>query len=214
MSNTYSSVGFANKYLKRDFISPLMLSKHQCDFFRSHFQYQRRVMEELCDTVPSKDKLEWCKENNHVVAPGPAFNTNLFGVIGFDCRLFSFIRDWWYVDEKQKFTLTDLVSGGKWLTLRKGAFPNSRAKIWPEQQKLVVFPEYIPNATEASYVLAMFSKIYDISLLPDTWVTTSSVNAMGAPVAVGRQDLGSLDIRSFWTNYPGALTGITSSLRL
>lgn len=156
------------------------------------FSYSEEQLAHFANTLPGEETIQWLLSNGYMLVPGPNRDLNLFGVRALDRSLFLHKEGVsWFEDKNQTFSRTDLVRGGKWLMLRKGEVPDPRNETWLQDLDRVRAPEYIPNVAEVSYGVTLYYKVRGECLLPNFWVSTSSVlygYKSAVRVCVGRFD--------------------------
>lgn len=168
----------ARAILGNDFISP----KEATEAWG--FAYTKVQLQQFAETLPDVKVLQWLREHNYALIPGPAEPKALLDVRSMQPAHFYSKKGGWYANDGETFSRNDKVAV-KWLALRKDAVPNSFGKNWEEQTALLSTDEYVPNAGEVSWGVATYYKVRDIYLLPNFYVRTSSVNSGGARVVLG-----------------------------
>jgi hypothetical protein len=159
-------------------------------------------------TLPDVETILWLRANGCMLIAGPPTEMSLLEVRELENKLF-YSR--WYAKSKEKFTKTDVVQVGEWLTIRREAVQNSLDKTWEEQQDLITEVEHVPNASEVSYAVTAYFKVRGIYLLKDVYVRTSSVDADGNHVCVGIFDEGGLSVNHDWDDNRLSYIGISSA---
>ncbi|MFZ2252832.1 MAG: hypothetical protein WAW13_01505 [Minisyncoccia bacterium] len=194
--------------LRDDFIAP----KDVASMYG--FSYSEDQLAHFANTLPDFETLMWLRKNGFMLVAGPTTDLNLLGVRALNRSLFYNKNDdeAWFEEVKHTFTQADMVKGGEWLMLRKGAVPHSRSKNWGEQYMLVDDLERIPNTAEVSYGVTVYRKLCSVYLLPNFYVRTSSVDADGNLVCVGGFDELGIHIVSYMGNDRIDFVGVSSAL--
>lgn len=200
-------VDLARLILGNDFISPEDVANVY------GFSYSEDQLAHFADTLPDFETLMWLRTNGYMLVTGPTTDQNLLGVRALDRSLFYRKNDGdgWFEEEKQTFSRTDMVRGGRWLMLRKGDVPNSRSKNWKEQSSLVTSPEHVPNVAEVSYGVTVYRKVRGVYLLPNFYVRTSSAAAGGDRVGVGDFGEQGLGVGYDWDVIRADVLGVSSA---
>jgi len=175
------------------------------------FHYSDEQMTAFADTLPDEKTLQWLRTNGYMLLATPPSDMNLLQVRDLDNQLFYSKNDGWYAKDKEKFSRNDIVKAGEWLMVRKEQYVNSRSKSWDEQQKLLTEVEHVPNAPEVSYAVTAYYKVRGVYLLKGVYVRTSSVDAGGLCVLVGRFGADGLDVGSDWVDSRLNYFGVSSS---
>ncbi|WP_293004957.1 hypothetical protein [Nitrosomonas sp.] len=156
-----------------------------------NFSYSDEQLVNFSNTLPDFDTLIWLRTNGYMLVAGPNVDINMVDIYKINPSLYyskfpTFdYGEVWQENDKEKFPRLDMVKAGKWLMLRKGDVPNSRASPWSNQSKLVTSPEYIPNIAKVIYGVTVYHKIRSHYLLSNFYVRTSSSNMYGNSVGVG-----------------------------
>lgn len=145
--------------------------------------YTEEQLSHFVDTFPSQKALEWCHENGHMLVPGPNYPMSFLEVRDLMSEYF-YISNFGTAYERQPFAKIDKVKTD-WIMLRKGAVPGSVSQTWRKQNSLLSEDDEVPNAAEVAWCLAIYKAVRQNSLLPNTFVRTSSCNLLGHHVYVG-----------------------------
>jgi len=176
--NRYS---YARDILGDDFISPQQVAEAR------GVNYTEAQLASFASTLPSKEVLQWARDNGFAVVAGPPSEMNLLGIHELNTGLF-YSKDYpWFRGKSQKFARNDKV-GTAWLIVRKGPVPNSTYKMWNEQQALLRDVEYTPNVAEATWFFTTYAAVRGTRLVPNVYVRTSSADSDGDRVGVGYFD--------------------------
>ncbi len=150
----------ARAILGDDFISPEDIMKS-----REGIVYKDELLAKFCRNVPSKDVLEWCRDNNYMLVAGPDRPRSLLGIGDLNGDYESYGRKWAagnWVDTH-------------WITLRKEPVPQSLSKSFREQRTLLSFGEVVPGIARVAWCVTTYKAVRNIYLLPDVYVRTASV---------------------------------------
>ena len=205
-SDTTPALQRAHDILGDDFISPQEVAEAR------GVSYTETQLASLASTLPSKEVLQWARDNGFAVVAGPPRDTNLLDIHKLNTDLFYSKNDPWFANKRQKFARSDTV-GTTWLVVRKDPVPNSTSRTWGEQQELLSDVEYTPNVAEAVWFFTTYAAVRGIRLVPNVnvYVRTSSVSSDGGRVAVGSFDGQGLDVDDYWDGYRIDSLGVASA---
>ncbi len=181
----------AHVILGKDFITPENIMGAD-----KNIVYTDEQLSQFVDTVPSRELLGWCRDNNYMLVAGPNHPMSLLEVRALR-------KDYFYSEEgdwcaEQKFAEIDKAET-RWIMLRKEPVPGSILKNWSEQQALLSEAEVTPNPAEVVWCLATYKAVRGIYLLPNVYVRTSScTNHPHFHVIVGNFDARDLLIDFTW----------------
>lgn len=192
----------ARSILGEDFISPEEVAK-----FRK-LTYSNEQLVHFVDTLPAKEVLEWCLDNEFTLIAGPPSKMLPLEIRDLNKQLFYGKSDGWY--SKQKFSRDDQVVT-EWFILRKTIVPNSTSKTWSEQKRLISEWEYLPNAAETSWALTSYKEIRNIYLLPRIYTRTASQVAVSFRVSIGFFGGDGLDVYRNWDGGRYSDLGVVSA---
>ena len=176
--------------LGKDFISPEEIQKH-----RKGVVYMDEQLTQFGDTLPSKEVLEWCRDNGYMLIAGPNRPMSLLEVRSLRSDYFYSKEGGWYA--KQKFAEIDKVET-RWIMLRKEPAPQSTSKNWNEQQALLSEDEVTPNAAEVVWCMTTYKAVRNTYLLSSVYVRTSSLGLVGLRVFVGFFAAEGLVVDYYW----------------
>ncbi|OGZ61594.1 MAG: hypothetical protein A3H51_02045 [Candidatus Spechtbacteria bacterium RIFCSPLOWO2_02_FULL_38_8] len=202
-SGTVPSYQRARDILGDDFISPQEVAEAR------GVSYTEVQLSQLASTLPSKEVLQWARDNGFAVVAGPPSEMNILGIRDLNPQLFWSKQSGWYAESSEKFARKD-TTGTTWLVLRKDPVTNSTRKTWSEQQELLTDVERVPNAAEAAWFFTTYAAVRGTRLVPNGYVRTSSVDSDGDHVHVGFDD-GGLGVSSSWYGYCGDGIGVASA---
>lgn len=174
------------------------------------WSYTDDQLAHFTETLPDFETLMWLRSNGYMLVATPPTDTNLLQVRDFDNQLFYSKSKGWYAEGKEKFARDDVVKAGEWLMVRKEPYPDSRRKNWDEQKNLLTEVEHVPNAPEVSYAITAYFKVRGVYLLKGVYVRTSSVDADGDRVFVGRFDADGLSVGNDWGDGRRGIFGVSS----
>ncbi|MFZ2682194.1 MAG: hypothetical protein WAZ14_03825 [Patescibacteria group bacterium] len=169
----------AREILGNDFISPGEIEASRPGLVYSLLQWQ-----ELSNSVPSKEVLEWCRDNGFMLVAGPPRPMSLLEIHELDRGHLHSKEANWYAAESEAFASYDKAAC-RWLMLRKEPVPDSIEKTWDEQQQLLSSLEVTPNVAEQVWGLAIYKAVRGVGLLRFVYVRTSSTDSDGNRVSVG-----------------------------
>lgn len=172
----------ARQILGNDFIFPEEIEKN-----REAVSYTEAQLQNLIESIPPQETLQWLKENDYVLIAGPPMPMNLMDVVLLNKELFfSYysINAAWYTMEE--FAINEKVTPG-WIAIRKKPIPGSPTLRWNEQLTLLSKTEVIPNIAEVSYFVTTVQEVRQEYLFPLTYVRTSTMlpNIDGIHVMAG-----------------------------
>jgi len=135
--------------------------------------------------VPHREVLEWARDNNCMVVPGPPRKLNLADIRKLNVGTLYGGLPAWYEDPAEQFSRSDKVKP-EWLVIRKGWVPDSTNKSWSEQLATLGHFEDVLNVAEAVWAFDTYYKVRGEYPFSDiTYVRTSSVYSGGGHVYVG-----------------------------
>ena len=172
----------ARTILGKDFISPEEVAES-----RRGVVYTSSQLSWFGDNLPTREVLEWCRDNGYILVAGPPKALSLLEIRELNRDYFYSKESGWYAEVQQKFSRDDRVLG-QWVMLRKGPVPNSTSRIWDEQQPLLSGLEIVPNAAEVIWGITTYKAVRNVYLLGGVYVRTSSLDAYGYRVRVGDFD--------------------------
>jgi len=135
---------------------------------------------------------------------------SLLEIRNLDAKLFYSKTGGWYADKRQKFSRRDLTAMG-WLAVRKTPVSKSFGRSYEKQQILLSSVESVPNAAEIAWFVTIYFRVRKISLFPDCYVRTSSLDSHGDRVNVGRFGADGLFVDSYWDENPCPGVGLSYS---
>lgn len=154
--------------------------------------YKDASLKHLAKTIPSKETLQWCKENNYAVVAGPPESMGIIEMYSLNPDFFFGISNEGF--RKNPFLKEDRVMT-EWLMIYKEPVPNStNARYWNEAIKLLLKEEQVPNAAKMTWFIMTFYEVRSIRLFERTYVRTSSVSSDNKRCIVGVNDEKGLDI--------------------
>ena len=195
----------AREILGNDFVSPEEIATA-----RRGVVYNPKQLLELGNTVPSKDVLEWCRDNGFMVVAGPSRPTSLLDIRELERSHFYTKEGGWYANDSETFARNDKATC-RWLILRKEPVPGSTNKTWNEQEKLLSEVEVVPNAAEMVWGMTAYKAVRGVYLLSSVYVRTSSVGSFGDRVGVGLFGEGGLGVHCWYDRDRYDLLGVSSS---
>lgn len=195
----------ASAILGKDFITPEEIASA-----RPGIVYTEAQLEEFESTLPSREELDWLRDNGFMLVAGPPRSMSLLEIRDLKNEYLYSKTGGWYSNDKEKFSRDDKAST-RWLKLRKGPVPNSTSKNWSEQQPLLSDIDYVPNAAEATWGATSYKAVRGVYLLPNVYVRTSSLDSVGFRVGVGIFGAGGLDVYGYWDDRRSDLLGLASA---
>ena len=195
----------ASAILGKDFITPEEISSA-----RPGIVYTEAQLEEFESTLPSREELDWLRDNGFMLVAGPPRPMSLLEIRDIKNEYLYSKTGGWYSNDKEKFARDDKATT-KWLKLRKGPVPNSTRKNWSEQQPLLSDVEYVPNVAEATWSVTSYKAVRGVYLLPNVYVRTSSLGSGGARVSVGSFDARGLNVSNYWDDNRSDYLGLASA---
>lgn len=200
-SPTTDTTGYklAAAILGKDFITPEEIASA-----RPGIVYTEAQLEEFESTLPSREELDWLRDNGFMLVAGPPRDMSLLEIRDLKNEYLYSKTGGWYSNDKERFSRDDKATT-KWLKLRKGPVPKSTSKNWNEQQALLSEIEYVPNAAEATWTVTSYKAVRGTYLLPNVYVRTSSLDSDSHRVVVGGFDAKGLYVYYYWddTRYGG-----------
>jgi len=182
----------AHEILGKDFIPPEEIMRSRK---RKGIIYTNEQLAQFKKTVPAREILEWCLNNNYMLIAGPNRPMSLLELRTIKNGYIFPKRGGWYVNER--VSKKDKVET-KWYMIRKGPVPQSTLKSWYGQQYLISDVETVPNVAELVWAITTYKAVRDIYLLDEICVRTSSTDSDGDRISVGRFGSENLSIGSRW----------------
>ena len=202
----FPSYKLARSILGTDFISPEEIARIRLDIC-----YTAEQLSYFDDTMPSREVLEWCRDNGYLLVAGPGRPMSLLQVCALKPRYFYPADGDWYTEPSKIFSRRDLVDT-RWIMFRKEPAPNSAGKNWDEQQSLLSAVETVPNIAEVAWCTATYRAVRSIYLLRDIFVRTSSLAACdGQRVDIGYLEGIGFNIRYWWESGRDDYLGVSSA---
>ncbi len=195
----------ATMILGRDFISPEEITAKYPTLV-----YSEEQLDALEASLPKQQDLEWLRDNNYILLPGPNSPLSLLDIRNLNTAYFYSKTGGWYSEAKQTFASTDKTEV-RWIALRKEAVPGSYSKNWEEQKVLLSGLELVPNAAEAVWCITAYKAVRNINLFRSTYVRTSSLDADGDRVHVGSFDEHGLNVSYCWDYNRYGNLGVSAS---
>lgn len=170
----------------------------------------------LGKSLPDKATLEAIRDAGMFLLTGPPTAMSMLDIRALHADYFyskgpDQDDEGWYDDASEKFSRNDKIEALGWLALRKEPVANSFGKDWSEQSELVVEPMVVPNVAEAVWGLTTYKAVWDIYLLPNHYVRTSSCDSDGARVYVGNFDGGDIGVNDYLYSYRHSFLGVASA---
>jgi len=194
----------ARTILSKDFIAPEEIA------IARKLIYSDKVLRHFAETLPSKEALQWLRDNGFTLIAGTPSPLSLLEIRRINPRLFYSKSGGWYAEEKQKFSRNDKVTA-EWLMLRKSIVPNSTKMIWGGQQKLLTKVEYVPNVAEAAWGETTYKEVRGAWLFPNIYARTSSVFSNGCCVSFGDSSLDGVHVSNYWDDVRDDNLGLASA---
>lgn len=195
--------------LARLILGPDFITPEEIAVARHGVVYDEVQLDEFVATLPSNEKLAWCRANDCMVVATPPTPMSLLPIRDLNPEYFCTKTGGWYANEKERFS-RDMKTGSGWLMLRKGAVPNS-FNLWTKDQIKLPSPlEYVPNDAEVEWGVTTYKAVRGIFLLPDFYVRTASFDSGGSRVYVGVSGGGGLCVNS-WHGGPSSSLGVASA---
>lgn len=149
--------------------------------------YSAAQLQQFADTLPAAEELQWLRQDDYILVPGPATPQGLLDIRAMHTAHFYTKEDGWYANADQTFSRNDKANV-QWFKVPKAIYLTvSLNKSWDEQVAMIPEDCYILNATELAWVVTTYHAVRGIYLLPDH-ARTSSVSADGGHVGLGRFD--------------------------
>ncbi|MDP2586323.1 MAG: hypothetical protein Q8P32_00925 [Candidatus Komeilibacteria bacterium] len=205
LSENASAYEFARLTLGRAFITPEEVMRA-----RRGVVYTPEQLTEFKRILPTQDIIQWAKSNGFILVAGPAKPLSLLEIRDLDPIFFYAKSGDWYAGDAEKFSRDDKVDV-TWLMVRKEAVQDSFSKSWTEQTALLLEVEYVPNVAEVAWAVTTYKAVRGIYLMPNFYVRTSSVDALGNRVPVGLFGASGLAINDCWdVDRHGALAVVSA----
>jgi len=185
----------AYKILGEDFIPPEEIMRSRK---RKGVIYTDEQLTQFKKTVPTREALEWCLNNNYMLVAGPNRPMSLLEIRAIR-NGYIFPRNGGR-DANQKFFQKDKVKT-KWYMIRKNPVPESTSKSWKRQQNLLSDAETVPNVAEFAWAVTTYKAVRDTYLFGEIYVRTSSTDSDGDRVSAGHFINEDLFIGSHWDSY-------------
>ena len=176
-----TSYDLAKKILGDDFISPEEIMKSCKEIIYTDLQVSY-----FGKTVPVKEILEWCRDNNFILVAGPNRPMSLIEIRTMKNGYFYSKEGLWYDYQAQLYAKNDKVET-RWYMICKDIIPESTSKNWDEQHALVSEIETVPNAPEFFWAIITYKTVRGIDLfLNEICARTSSIVPSDIHAYIGR----------------------------
>jgi len=196
----------ARKILGKNFIPPEDVMDYDARCF-----YNSELIEQFHQSFLSlNNRLEWFKANNLTLLASPPKP-----ISAMDIRSsFLDIRPRFDSDHKEiKFPCTDKTSTG-WLIIQKEPSQKSFNKTLLEQKELLQSNEYIPNAADISWMIALFKALHKQLLFSRCYIRTSSIGSEKNCFCVGDTIRGGLMVDDYSNNFRYDFVGLVSAIQI
>jgi len=170
----------ARTILGKDFIPPERIMR-SC----KGIAYTNKQLAQFKKTVPAREILEWCRDNNFMLIAGPDRPMSFLEINVMRSNYFYFGKSGFYAD--RNFSQKDKVET-KWHMICKVPAPESVLKSWEEQQDTISDVETVPNVAEFTWAITTYKKIRGVYLFHKFYVRTSSLDLDGNHISVGNFD--------------------------
>jgi len=173
--------------------------------------YGKENLELLADTLPDAGDLRDLRAGTHLLLPMPPEPITLLGLRTLQAELFLARSGGWYAAEweAKKWADTETTGLCRWVAFRKTEVLGSLSKTPTEQDMLIPAGERCPYAAEQSWLTTTAEVVRGMRLFTEAWVRTSTLDAGGWRVGVGRRPDG-LGVGS-WGDVPGPCIGVASA---
>ena len=199
--------GSAREILGDDFISPEEIATAR------GLTYTTEQLAMFGTTLPSKEVLEWCRDNDFMLVAGSPRDMSLLDIRELERNYLYYNEGAWYAESEEVFARNEKVTC-RWLVLRKTPVPNSTRKTWSVQKKLLSDLEVVPNAAQMVWGLTTYKAVRNVCLLPSDYVRTSSVDSGGNNVHVGFFVGGGLLVDGWSDGSRDGSVGVSSSRKV
>jgi len=187
-----SDYKLAYKILGNDFIPPEEIMRSRK---RKGIIYTDEQLMQFKKTVPTREILRWCRNNNFMLVAGPSRPMSLLEIRAIrNSHVFPKKRGWY---ANHRFSQEDKVET-KWYMIRKEPVPGSTYKSLKRQLALLSDVETVPNIAELTWAITAYKAVRDICLFGETYARTSSVDSDGDHVSAGYFMNENLFIGSHW----------------
>ncbi len=195
----------ARTILGKDFVSPEEVAESQRGVV-----YTSSQLSWFGDNLPTREVLEWCRDNGYILVAGPPKALSLLEIRELNRDYFYSKESGWYAEGQQKFSRDDQVLA-QWVMLRKGPVPNSTSRTWDEQQSLLSGLEIVPNAAEVVWGITTYKAVRNVYLLGGVYARTSSLDAVGGRVYVGHFVADGLVVNDWSDGLRSSCVGLASA---
>jgi len=182
----------ARKILGVDFVTPEEMMSA-----RPGIVYTNSQMAEFERTLPCGEELEFLRDQEATLVPGPQARMSLLDIRALRSEYFYCKnKKGWYSHVCEKFSREDTV-GVRWLKLRKRPIPSSIGKSWDEMRPQFSGTEYVPNVAEVSWVDTSYKAVRGSYLFSGILVWTSSFDSCDLRVYLGHPSEKGVSINAF-----------------
>lgn len=172
------------KIMGDDFIIPGQSYEH---FFQNYTRIQHRMFNQA---LPTKRKVEWLKNNNYMLIPGPSHTFTVYDLQKyFQAKEIGElkIRTKAPKSDYDEFNIIANIVQCGWYEIKKTEFPGSRGRSWNDCVKSSrdAFPRSkyaqkneIPNIAEAIWAFTIYKAVGGVNLLPKGFslMTSTTIN--------------------------------------
>lgn len=144
--------------------------------------YTKEQLARFIETIPGQEVLEWCRDNNYILVPGPNCLMSLLDI--YKTKKDSFYPGEFKQYANQKFSLNDKVET-KWYMIHNDIHFKTNLKSWDEQQTFLSDIKEVPNAAEFAWAWIIFTAARYVRLQGAIQFRTSSLDLNGNHVIVG-----------------------------
>jgi hypothetical protein len=183
----------ARRILGGDLITP-----EEIMWLRRNNRYTKEQLAKFHETIPKKEILEWCHDNNFMLVAGPKHPMSLLEIRAMKNCYFYEKEGGWYAGKRQKFSQDEKVET-KWYMICKKSFYKLTPKNWDEKLLLIseiAIRTYHPSASEFVWAITTYKAVRDVYLFKKSYnkETSSFSSDFDKRIEIGYFDRNGMDI--------------------
>src|SRR3989338_2778710 len=185
-----------NENVARDILGVDFVTPEEMMSARPGIVYTNSQMAEFERTLPCGEELEFLRDQEATLVPGPQARMSLLDIRALRSEYFYCKnKKGWYLDVCEQFSHKDKV-GAKWLKIRKKPASYSAGKNLDDMRLRLSGEGYVPNIAEVAWSVTSYRAVRNIRLFPHIFVWTSSEDSCRLRVFIGHNTRKGLSVNS------------------